>query len=106
MKKLILPFLFIIALPLTSILSGCNVKGFFTSYDDDPVYESPVTEVVAGAETGGSSADASPGAKTFKEICSSCHQSKGQGVPGTYPPLAGSAFKEPLREMVKPIMVL
>ena len=94
MKKLILPFLFIIALPLTSILSGCNVKGFFTSYDDDPVYESPVTEVVAGAETGGSSADASPGAKTFKEICSSCHQSKGQGVPGTYPPLAGSALAQ------------
>jgi len=105
MKKLFLPFLFVIALPLTSLLSGCNVKGFFTSYDDDPVYESPITEAAAGAEAGGSSADASPGAKTFKEVCSSCHQTKGQGVPGTYPPLAGSALAQNA-DATKPIRIV
>jgi mono/diheme cytochrome c family protein len=105
MKKLFLPFLIIIALSITSLLSGCNVKGFFTSYGDDPVYESPITEAASNSDAGGSSADASPGAKTFKEICASCHQSKGQGVPGTYPPLAGSALAQNA-DATKPIRIV
>lgn len=105
MKKLFLPFLFVIILPLTSLLSGCNVKGFFTNYADDPVYESPFSKEAAQADAGGATADVSPGATTFKQICASCHQAKGQGVPGTYPPLAGSALAQN-SDATKPIRIV
>jgi nitrite reductase (NO-forming) len=32
------------------------------------------------------------GAETFKQICITCHQEKGQGIPDTYPPLAKSDY--------------
>lgn len=31
------------------------------------------------------------GAKLYQENCASCHQSNGEGLPGVFPPLAGSA---------------
>ena len=39
------------------------------------------------------------GAKVFEIACSACHQPTGQGLPGAFPPLAGSDFllKEPKR---------
>ena len=42
----------------------------------------------AGAANG---AVASDGAKVYQTNCSSCHQATGQGVPGTFPPLAGNS---------------
>jgi mono/diheme cytochrome c family protein len=33
---------------------------------------------------------AAAGAKVFSTDCASCHQANGQGVPGAFPPLAGS----------------
>jgi ubiquinol-cytochrome c reductase cytochrome b subunit len=59
--------------------------------------ESAVLSAAAAAETqpgggapGGAAAPASnqPGAKVFADNCSSCHGARGQGVPGTFPPLA------------------
>jgi mono/diheme cytochrome c family protein len=41
----------------------------------------------AVAENGVAAAD---GAKVFETNCSSCHQTNGQGVAGTFPPLAGN----------------
>ena len=35
---------------------------------------------------------AEDGASLFQENCSACHQPKGQGVPGAFPPLAGNKF--------------
>jgi mono/diheme cytochrome c family protein len=32
------------------------------------------------------------GAKVYATVCSSCHQANGQGVPGAFPPLAGSEW--------------
>ena len=32
------------------------------------------------------------GKATFGRICAACHQAQGQGVPGTFPPLAGSDY--------------
>jgi mono/diheme cytochrome c family protein len=29
---------------------------------------------------------------SFKRICAACHQAEGQGVPGAFPPLAGSSY--------------
>ena len=32
------------------------------------------------------------GAKSYNASCAACHQAKGEGVPGAFPPLAGSAI--------------
>lgn len=32
------------------------------------------------------------GKKSYEQVCITCHQDKGQGLPGTYPPLAGSEW--------------
>ncbi|MBM4173840.1 MAG: cytochrome c [Ignavibacteria bacterium] len=106
MKKLFLPLvLIIVVLPFITLLSGCNVSGFFTTYEDDPVYESPIAQDAAAAKGGADGADASPGATTFKQVCATCHQAKGQGVPGTYPPLAGSALAQNA-DATKPIRIV
>jgi mono/diheme cytochrome c family protein len=44
----------------------------------------------AGASVAANGAAASDGAKVYQTNCSSCHQANGQGVPGTFPPLAGN----------------
>ena len=41
---------------------------------------------------GGGGAAAVDGASVFSGRCAACHQSTGQGLPGAFPPLAGSEF--------------
>lgn len=48
-----------------------------------------------GAGTGGAAAVVDPmvlGKKVFTQNCAVCHQANGQGVPGQFPPLAGSEW--------------
>lgn len=51
-----------------------------------------VALVVAGSALA-QGAEASPrlGQETYANICSSCHQANGEGIPGAFPPLAGHA---------------
>ncbi|HET6276178.1 MAG TPA: cytochrome b N-terminal domain-containing protein [Candidatus Cybelea sp.] len=44
----------------------------------------------AAAAPNPSSQQSSPGAPVFADNCSSCHGAQGQGVPGTFPPLANN----------------
>lgn len=44
----------------------------------------------AGASMAANGVAAADGKKVFTTNCSSCHQATGQGVPGTFPPLAGN----------------
>lgn len=46
----------------------------------------PAAMAAAGAVS------AAAGAKVYSANCSSCHQANGQGVPGAFPPLGGSAI--------------
>ncbi|HEY2806105.1 MAG TPA: cytochrome c [Gemmatimonadales bacterium] len=39
-----------------------------------------------------SATEASQGQKVFARTCQMCHQMNGQGIPGTYPPQAGSPY--------------
>lgn len=46
-----------------------------------------------GSDSSSAGASAQPlsaGGKLFQTNCSSCHQTAGKGVPGTFPPLAGN----------------
>jgi mono/diheme cytochrome c family protein len=47
-------------------------------------------EELEGAKGRGSAA--SDGAAVFTSMCAACHQANGQGLPGVFPPLAGSEW--------------
>jgi mono/diheme cytochrome c family protein len=71
-------------------------SGNFTSGGLDPMGSPPAPKkAVAGGPGGGEQAELSPhdrGKKIFAANCQTCHQANGLGVPGQYPPLAGSEF--------------
>jgi nitrite reductase (NO-forming) len=76
---------------LAATLTGCNVKGLFQSYEDEPHWEDPAGSKStvgdgAGQQTSG------PGASVYNRVCASYHQGSGKGLPGSYPPLDGSVL--------------
>ncbi len=82
-------------------LNSCNINGFFTKQSDDPVWVDPTpkAEATAGADV------AVPGKSLFSKNCAACHQATGKGLPGTIPPLAGSALAAN-EDATKPIRVV
>ncbi|MFM7774007.1 MAG: c-type cytochrome [Candidatus Kapaibacterium sp.] len=81
-------------------LSSCNISGFFTKQGDDPVWVDPNPPAEA---KGGS--DAPPGKALFTKNCAACHQATGKGIPGSIPPLAGSAIATG-DDVTKPIRIV
>ena len=71
-------------------------SGNFITGGLDPMGSPPAPKkAVAGGPAGGEQAELSPrdrGKKIFAANCQTCHQANGLGVPGQYPPLAGSEF--------------
>src|SRR4029077_5599038 len=71
-------------------------SGNFSSGGLDPMGAPPSAKKAAGGPAGGEQvAELSPrarGKKIFAANCQTCHQANGLGVPGQYPPLAGSEF--------------
>jgi len=71
-------------------------SGNFMSGGLDPMGAPPTTKKAAAGPGGGEqAAELSPrdrGKKIFAANCQTCHQANGLGVPGQYPPLAGSEF--------------
>lgn len=56
----------------------------------------PVVQIAAPANAaqgaGAAAAGAPQGNQVFAQNCASCHSANGQGIPKTFPPLAGNAF--------------
>jgi len=71
-------------------------SGNFSGDSLDPMGGPPPTKKsVVGPGPGEQQAELSPhdrGKKIFAANCQTCHQANGLGVPGQYPPLAGSEF--------------
>ena len=71
-------------------------SGNFVGGGLDPIGAPPPAKKAAGGPAGGEQAvELSPhdrGKKVFSANCQTCHQANGLGVPGQYPPLAGSEF--------------
>ncbi len=63
-------------------------RGGFDPLASDPRFD-PRTAVAAAAVKVDPVAE---GEKLFNSICVTCHQAQGQGVPGVFPPLAGSEW--------------
>ena len=69
-------------------LGGCYA---FVNDEEPPAWEPDPADVAqqfdaAAAGSGG------PGAAVFNAKCAVCHQMSGEGIPGVYPTLKGSAF--------------
>jgi mono/diheme cytochrome c family protein len=47
---------------------------------------------LTGAKKGGAGAPKADGAALYASLCTACHQASGQGLPGVFPPLAGSEW--------------
>ncbi len=60
----------------------------------DPARDGPAVHQaeVAGAGAQGLAADIAAGEKVFQAACMACHQADGKGLPGAFPPLAGSDY--------------
>jgi mono/diheme cytochrome c family protein len=74
------------------VFAGLNIwfgLPFIPSTDDLPTVfkKPPPSAAMAVAEPVGSS---DPGEQTFQTVCATCHQANAQGLPGAFPPLAGS----------------
>ncbi len=71
-------------------------SGSFSGDGLDPMGGPPPSKKTSAAGPGGEQqAELSPrdrGKKIFAANCQTCHQANGLGVPGQYPPLAGSEF--------------
>src|SRR3979490_2173775 len=70
-------------------------SGDFSGDGLDPRGGPPPTKKGGGAQGQQQQAELSPrdrGKKIFAANCQTCHQANGLGVPGQYPPLAGSEF--------------
>ena len=70
-------------------------SGNFSGDGLDPLGGPPLAKKGGGAQGPQQQAELSPrdrGKKVFAANCQTCHQANGQGVPGQYPPLAGSEF--------------
>src|SRR5947199_1306821 len=92
--------IWLIAIYGLAIFFGCAYLGPYSgncsSGGLDPMgAPPPARKAVAGPAGGEQAAELSPhdrGKKVFSANCQTCHQANGQGVPGQYPPLAGSEF--------------
>lgn len=85
-----------VALALIGVLVACAKSNESTSATSTAAASaeaaSPGAAAPAAASPAGAQnvASASDGARIYNQNCSSCHQPNGQGVPGTFPPLAGN----------------
>lgn len=88
----------IVAILPSLILTGCY---WFVGDDVPPEWEGDGAAAQQGAlpTTAGG-----PGAAVYNAKCAVCHQMNGQGIPGVYPTLAGSAYAT--GDPVKPIMIV
>ncbi len=70
----------IVGLTLLSVAACSNNKSSSSSQASAAASVAPAQTAVANAA----------GANVYTSTCSSCHGAAGQGVPGTFPPLAGN----------------
>jgi mono/diheme cytochrome c family protein len=78
-----------VALALIGVLVACAKSSESTSASSTAA-ASAEASASASAAVAQNAASASDGERIYIQNCSSCHQPNGQGVKGTFPPLAGN----------------
>lgn len=69
---------------------GTSTTSTTTTTEEGTSSPEAVSSPEAGASVAAMGGSANDGGKVYQTNCSSCHQANGQGVAGTFPPLAGN----------------
>ena len=78
---------------LLGLVAACLTVWGVSYFLLNPGLMSATTSAPSGAPTGTAAAPvAADGAQIFTSRCASCHQATGAGLPGVFPPLAGSEW--------------
>ena len=85
----LLPILFAALLAACEQQEGAAPSGNAVNHPESPDTAGSSTAVDTGASPAAGERMAR-GRRLFAANCSACHQAEGQGVPGAFPPLAGS----------------
>lgn len=84
------------ALSLTLLIAACG------GADQQASNDAPATSTTAAAPGGA----ASTGEQLYQQRCITCHQANGQGIPGSFPPLAGSEYANAANPVVPALIVI
>ncbi len=79
-----------VVLALIGVLVACAKSGESTSASSTEAASAPATAGAPAAAGAQNEVSASNGERIYNQNCASCHQSNGEGVKGTFPPLAGN----------------
>lgn len=72
------------------IFLGATYLGRFSGHFDPMVYDESAPKQTAVAATAANPVEA--GKKVYATVCAACHMANGMGLPGAFPPLAGSEW--------------
>jgi mono/diheme cytochrome c family protein len=78
------------AAALAGLLAACAKSSQSASSTSSTATSAAATATASAAAVAQNGAMASDGGKVYETNCSSCHQASGQGVKGSFPPLAGN----------------
>ncbi len=98
-------------LMLLGIMSACILfsaiyLGRYSGGFDPLVYDERILPgMLEGAAPPAAPDPKTIGKRVFTSICSTCHQPNGQGLPGVYPPLAGSDWVQGTEDRIIRIVI-
>ena len=95
----------ILGLMCSAIFFGSIYLAHYSIRFDPLVYNEHAKREKPGAVPAPTVTPAMMGKKVFNTTCITCHQATGQGVPGVYPPLAGSDWAQGDEERVVRIVL-
>ena len=82
----------ILGLLCTAVFLGSIYVAHFSIRFDPLVVNEHASRVKPGKQSGPTITPAQLGKRVYANVCQTCHQPNGLGVPGVYPPLAGSEW--------------
>jgi mono/diheme cytochrome c family protein len=88
-------------------MGGIN-GNVFNEYESTPAALFPLPATAGGAGAGAAAPElslAQQGKAVYSQVCVACHQAGGTGVPGQYPPLAGSDIVQGSEKRVAAILL-
>jgi mono/diheme cytochrome c family protein len=77
------------------VFAGLNLwfgRPFIPTIEDLPTVFRPLPPTAAAMAAAAPSGPTDPGEQVYQTVCAACHQPTGQGLPGSFPPLAGSEW--------------
>lgn len=94
-----------LGLVLAAALQGCQSEERTTEGGASPAPGATATGQAGELQAQGGAGDFAAGKASYESNCASCHMANGEGVPGTFPPMAGSErVNGPAEEHIKVVL--